>query len=123
VFLTQEEYSGSESDEEETTTSEVATIATTSTPPTSLFESPNEDSPINNVKCLMAKASKLSYTSSPSISKTNDASMNDLASHRVKEEIMVVDEYVSSVQGVHKLHFESLMSQYGQPLKKLDEQI
>jgi hypothetical protein len=71
----------------------------------------------------MAKASKLSYTSSPSISKTNDASMNDLASHRVKEEIMVVDEYVSSMQGVHKLHFESLMSQYGQPLKKLDEQI
>jgi hypothetical protein len=46
VFLTQEEYSRSESDEEETSTSEMATIATTSTPPTSLFESPNEDSPI-----------------------------------------------------------------------------
>jgi hypothetical protein len=71
----------------------------------------------------MAKASKLSYTSSPSISKTNDASMNDLASRRVKEEIVAFDEYVSSVQGVHKLHFESLMSQYGQTLEKLDEQI
>jgi hypothetical protein len=35
---------------------------------------------------------------------------------------MALDEYVSSVQGVHKLHFESLMSQYGQTLEKLDEQ-
>jgi hypothetical protein len=121
MFLTQEEYSGSESDEEETTTSEVATIATTSTPPTSLFESPNEDSPINNVKCLMAKDSEVSPTPS-SISKTNDTSLNDLASLRLKEEIMAFDEYVSSVQGVHKLHFESLMSQYGQTLEKLDEQ-
>jgi hypothetical protein len=37
VFLTQEEYYGSESHEEETFTSEVATIATTSTPLTSLI--------------------------------------------------------------------------------------
>jgi hypothetical protein len=58
VFLTQEEYSGSESDEEETSTSEMAAIATTSTSSASLFESPNEDSLIKNVKCLMAKSSK-----------------------------------------------------------------
>jgi hypothetical protein len=74
VLMTQEEYSsGEESDEEETTTSGVAAIATTSTPSTSLIESPNEDSPIKNVKCLMAKASEVSPTSSPSISKTNNA--------------------------------------------------
>jgi hypothetical protein len=48
--------------------------------------------------------------------------LKDLASLRVKEEIMAFDEYVSSVQGVHKLHFKSLMSQYGQTLEKLDEQ-
>jgi chromosome segregation ATPase len=48
--------------------------------------------------------------------------LNDLASLRVKEEIIAFDEYVSSVQGVHKLHFEILMSQYGQTLEKLDEQ-
>jgi hypothetical protein len=48
--------------------------------------------------------------------------MNDLASLRVKEEIIAFDEYVSSVQGVHKLHFGSLMSQYGQTLEQLDEQ-
>jgi hypothetical protein len=123
VFLTQEEYSRSESDEEETSTSEVATIVTTFTPPTSLFESPNEGSPIKNVKCLMAKAYEVSPTTSSSISRANDASLNDLASLRVKEEIMAFDEYVSSVQGVHKLHFESLMNQYGQTLEKLDEQI
>jgi hypothetical protein len=70
----------------------------------------------------MAKASKVSPIPSYSISKTNDASLKDLASLRVKEEIMAFDEYVSSVQGVHKLHFESLMSQYGQTLEKLDEQ-
>jgi hypothetical protein len=122
VFLTQEEYSGSESDEEETSTSEVATITTTSTPPTSLFESPNEDFPIKNVKCLMAKSFEVSPTPSSSISKTNDASLNDLASLRVKEEIIAFDEYVSSVQGVHKLRFESLMSQYGQTLEKIDEE-
>jgi chromosome segregation ATPase len=70
----------------------------------------------------MAKFSDVSSTPSSSISKTNDASLNDLASLRVKEEIMAFDEYVSSVQGVHKLHFESLMSQYGQTLEQLDKQ-
>jgi hypothetical protein len=35
---------------------------------------------------------------------------------------MAFNEYVSSVQGVHKLHFESLMSQYGQTIEQLDEQ-
>jgi hypothetical protein len=48
--------------------------------------------------------------------------LNDLASLRVKEEIMAFNEYVFSVQGVHKLHFKSLTSQYGQTLEKLDEQ-
>jgi hypothetical protein len=122
VFLTQEEYSASESDEEETTTSEMAALATTSTSSTSLFESPNEDSLVKNVKCLMAKSSEVSPTSSSS-SKTNDAPLNDLASLRVKKEIIAFDEYVSSVDGVHKIHFERLLSQYGKTLKKLDEQM
>jgi hypothetical protein len=122
VFLTQEEYFGSESEEEETSTSEVVAIATTTNPPTSLFECPNEDSPIKNIKCIMAKPSEVSPTPSSSISKTNNASLNELSSLRVKEEIMTFDEYVSSVQDVHKLHFESLMSQYGQTLENLDEQ-
>jgi hypothetical protein len=123
VFLTQEVYSASESDEEETSTSEMATIATTSTSPISLFESPNEDSPIKNIKCLMAKSSKVSPTPSSSISKINDATLNDLASLRVKEEIIAFDDYVSSVDGIHKVHFESLLSQYGKTLEKLDDQM
>jgi hypothetical protein len=48
--------------------------------------------------------------------------VSELASLRVKEEIIAFDEYVSKVQGVHKLHSKSLMSQYGQTLEKLDEQ-
>jgi hypothetical protein len=122
VFLTQEEYSESESDEEETLTSEMAAITTTSTSSASLFESPNEDSLIKNVKCLMAKSSEVSPRPSSSSSKTNDTPLNDLASLRVKEEIIAFDDYVSSVIGVHKLHFESLLSQYGKTLEKLDEQ-
>jgi hypothetical protein len=66
VFLTQEEYSASDSDEEETSTSEMAAIATTSTTSASLFESPNEDSLVKNVKCLMAKSSEVSPTDTPS---------------------------------------------------------
>jgi hypothetical protein len=49
--------------------------------------------------------------------------LNDLASLRVKEEIIAFDDYVSSVNGVHKLHFESILSQYGKTLEKLDEQM
>jgi hypothetical protein len=48
----------------------------------------------------MAKSSEVSPTPSSSISKTNDASLNDLAILRVKEEIIAFDEYVYSVQGV-----------------------
>jgi hypothetical protein len=108
VFLTQEEYSASDSYEEETSTSEMVAIATTSTSPTSLFESPNEDSLVKNIKCLMAKSSEVSPTPSSFSSKTNDAPTNDLASLRVKEEIVAFDDYVSSVDGVHKLHFKRL---------------
>jgi hypothetical protein len=39
------------------------------------------------------------------------------------EEIITFDDYVSSVDGVHKLHFEILLSQYGKTLEKLDEQM
>jgi hypothetical protein len=35
---------------------------------------------------------------------------------------MAFDEYVSSVKGVHKLHFESIMSQCVQSLQNLEEQ-
>jgi hypothetical protein len=71
----------------------------------------------------MAKSSEVSCTPSSSISKTNDASLNDLASLRVKEEIIAFDDYVSSVEGLRKLHFEILLSQYGKTLEKLDEQM
>jgi hypothetical protein len=71
----------------------------------------------------MAKSSKVSPTPSSSFSKTNDAPLNDLASLRVKEEIIAFADYMSSVNGEHKLYFESLLSQYGKTLEKLDEQM
>jgi hypothetical protein len=76
----------------------MAAIATTSTSSTSLFESPNEDSLIKNVKCLMTKSSEASPTPSSSFSKTNDAPLNDLVSLGGKEEIIAFDDYVSSVE-------------------------
>ncbi|KAM0916349.1 hypothetical protein ACQ4PT_010232 [Festuca glaucescens] len=57
VLISHEEYSsGDEEDDKDDTRSEVAGIAITSTPSSSLFESPNEDSS-NNARCLMAKNS------------------------------------------------------------------
>ncbi|KAK1648595.1 hypothetical protein QYE76_066400 [Lolium multiflorum] len=55
VLIACEEYSsGEEEDDKDDSRSEVATIAITSTPSSSLFESPNEDSS-NNARCLMIK--------------------------------------------------------------------
>ncbi|KAK1686251.1 hypothetical protein QYE76_047099 [Lolium multiflorum] len=60
VLMTKEEYSSddneSSSDEEETS-KEVAAIATTNIPSSSLFESPNENPHIKNAHCFMARSS------------------------------------------------------------------
>jgi len=60
VLMTKEEYSSDEvesgSDEEETS-KEVAAIATTNIPSSSLFESPNENPHIKNAHCFMARSS------------------------------------------------------------------
>ncbi|KAK1665410.1 hypothetical protein QYE76_053569 [Lolium multiflorum] len=60
VLVTKEEYSSDEvesiSDEEETS-KEVAAIATTNIPSSSLFESPNENPHIKNAHCFMARSS------------------------------------------------------------------
>ncbi|KAK1681657.1 hypothetical protein QYE76_042505 [Lolium multiflorum] len=57
VLIAREEYSsGEEEDDKDDSRSEVAAIAITFTPSSSLFESPNEDSS-NNARCLMVKTS------------------------------------------------------------------
>jgi hypothetical protein len=59
VLVAPEEYSsGNEEYGQDDTTSEMAAISITSIPPSSLFESPNENRSNNNAKFLMAKTSK-----------------------------------------------------------------
>ncbi|KAK1618138.1 hypothetical protein QYE76_023655 [Lolium multiflorum] len=61
VLVTREEYSSDEvespsDDEDEESSKEVAAIVTTNIPSSSLFESPNENPPIKNAHCFMARS-------------------------------------------------------------------
>ena len=58
--MAQEEYLSDDDEEEEESTSEVAALAIDSPSPSSLFESPNENTPTRNTKCFMAKATEVS---------------------------------------------------------------
>jgi hypothetical protein len=69
LLVAQEEYdSGSKDDDdsEDEESGEMATIAIVSTPPTSLFNSQNENAIVNNHKCLMAKATEVTSSPTPS---------------------------------------------------------
>ncbi|KAK1626747.1 hypothetical protein QYE76_001062, partial [Lolium multiflorum] len=61
VLMTKEEYSSDDNDsssDEEETSKEVAAIATTNIPSSSLFESPNENPHIKNAHCFMASTTR-----------------------------------------------------------------
>ena len=87
VLVAHEEYP-SDDDEEEENPNQVAAIAIASSPPSSLFESPNENSSTRNAKFFMAKASEVSLspstkiletkhdTTSPSVEDKNDPLIN-----------------------------------------------
>ena len=91
--MTQEEYLSDDDEEEEETTSEVATIAIASSSPPSLFESPNENLPAQSAICLMAKASKVSHSStSKTINETHE-----LASPSIQEEIAAIDHFMANL--------------------------
>ena len=125
VLVAQETYSSgeeSEEDEEKETPNGVAAIATTSIP--SLFESPNENI-TNKTKthhCLMARASEVSPSLS-STSKTMNSmhDVNDIASLKVKEEVVALNDYLTNLQGVGKVHFNNLARQLSQALADFDE--
>ena len=87
----------------------MAAIATTSSP-TSLFDSPNENVINKNVTCLMARGSEVSSSiySFPKI--TMNTNMNDEVSLRMKE-VVALDCFLTNLQGEHKIHFDALMSQ------------
>jgi hypothetical protein len=112
LVVNQEEYSSDDSDEDEET-SEVAAIATTFIPSSSLLESPNENLPNNHIaKCLMAKTSEVS-PSQPK-SKSKHSMSVDLESLKIKEEVVGLDMFVTNMQGETRMHFESLMRQLGE---------
>jgi hypothetical protein len=94
----------------------MAAIAITSSPPPSLFDSPNENAPIH-ATCLMAKGPEVLSHYSP---KTMD-DMDDVASLKIKEEMVAFDVFRANLQGEAKRHFEALMSQYGEALELLEK--
>lgn len=117
LLVVKEEYSSGSEDEEEETTSAMAVIAIVSLPPPSLFDFPNDNAPIVNATCLMAKGPEvLSYSSPKSID-----DMDDLASLKVKEEIVAFDTFMANLHGEGKRHFETLMHQYGQALELIEQ--
>ena len=123
VLLTQEEYSSEDDDNEENeeeTTNEVAAIATTSTPSTSLFESPNENPPIKNAHCFMAKSSEVSPSIS-SMPKSKNTHVDGYDSLKVKQKIVEFDHYISNLQGENKKHVRALLSQLGETEELLEE--
>ena len=104
VLVAQEEYSSvSEDEEDDDSSREVVAIATTSTP-SSLFDSPNENAINNNATCLMARGSEVS-TSNSSFPKTNiNLDMDDHASLKMKE-VIALDNFFTNLHGEHKTPF------------------
>ena len=95
-------------DEEEETTSQVAAIAIASPSSSSLFESPNENTSTRNAKCLMAKLTEVSSSTS---SKTPNANHDD-ASLSVEDNNASLTRFMANLKGETKMHFEGLLKQY-----------
>ena len=119
VLIAQDEYtSGEESDEEEETkpATSLMAVATTTTPPPSLFESPNEKTPIKKASCFIAKSSEVSSSKPPNANSRNihdDDSSNP--------EIIAFDKFMSNIEGDSKKYNGALMSQLGEAHELLDK--
>lgn len=116
VLVAEEEYSSRSEDEEEDTPSAMAAVAIASSTLSSLFNSPNENAPIQ-ATCLMAKGPEVYSHSSP---KTMH-DMDDPTSLKVKEEMVAFETFRANLQGETKRHFEAIMSQYGEALELLEQ--
>jgi hypothetical protein len=100
-----EEYdSGSDDDDsEDEENGEMAAIAIVSTPPTSLFNSHNENTIIINHKCLIAKASEVTSSPTPSSSHSDSTSMDDVSSLKIKKELVSCNEFIANMKGPTKV--------------------
>lgn len=85
--------------------------ATVNSSSSSLFDSPNENSPNKSVRCLMAKASEVP-SSSTSLNDMNE--LDDAASLQIKEELVAFDSFMANLQGDSKKHVGALMSRIGE---------
>jgi hypothetical protein len=115
LLVAQEEYdSGTDDDDsEDKENGEMAVIAIVSTPPTSLFNSQNENAIVINHKCLMAKSTEVTTSPTPSSSHSKSISMDDESSLKIKKELVSCDEFIVNMKGQTKVYFETLMCQLG----------
>ena len=97
----------------------VAAIATTTLPP-NLFDAPNENLPVTNAKCFMARATEVTSTSN--ITPNSHISMlSDVGSLKIKQEIIGFDVFLSNLQGEGRAHFETLLSRLNEAQDLLEE--
>ncbi|KAK1644518.1 hypothetical protein QYE76_062323 [Lolium multiflorum] len=116
VLSTQEEYTSRDDDvddEEDATSNGLVALASLSTNSSSPNESPNEVIHVEEESCLMAKSSEVSSPnpSMPNIS--NDLGV-DLASLKVKQEMLDFDEFILNLQGDTRKHVSNLMIRLAQ---------
>ena len=93
-------------------------VATTPTPPLSLFESPNEKTPIKNASCFMAKSSEVSLSRTLNANSRNMHDDNDASNN---PEIIAFDKFMNNLEGDNKKYYGALMAQLGEAHELLDQ--
>jgi hypothetical protein len=126
LLVEQEEYdSGTEDDDDskDEDNGEMAAIAMVSTPPTSLFNSQNENAIVINHKSLMAKATEVTSSPTPSSSHSKSIFMDDVSILKIKKELVSCDEFIANMKGETKVYFETLMCQLGDARDTIKENV
>jgi hypothetical protein len=111
-----EEYDSRSEDDDESQdeeSGEMATVAIVSSLSTSLFDSQNDNSTITNHKCLMAKATEVTPSPTPSSSHFESIFMDDVSSLKIKKEHVSCDEFLANLKGHTKVYFDTLVCQFG----------
>ena len=91
-------------------------MAIVSTPPPSLFESPNENRSINTARCLMAHVTEVSSSTPKTMHE-----IDDKTSLVIKKELVASDTIVANLQGETKAYVESLLRQLDAAEEILDD--
>ncbi|KAK1627339.1 hypothetical protein QYE76_001654 [Lolium multiflorum] len=100
VLSTQEEYTSGDDDvddEEDATSNGLVALASLSTNSSSPSEYPNEVFHVEEESCLMAKSSEVSFPNPSMPNMSNDLGV-DLASLKLKQEMLEFDEFILNLQ-------------------------